>query len=145
MEKILPKIILIDEHNSVGIFEEDLQADALIQRIRNGIWKPPVFSLPRQYQATQEGNTLVVSSDRNNVPIQIHLAITERDVEILRGLATGLTDSQIARIHGIKTRTVRFYIARLRRRFDAITREHLIAKAGGLGIIDLARIVEKTK
>jgi DNA-binding CsgD family transcriptional regulator len=138
----LPKIILIDAHDSVRIFDEGVQADVLVQQIRNGLWKPPEFSSHGPYHAVQEGNTLVVTTLPRAENCRNQVILTARDVDILQGLATGLTDNRIADTLGIKPRTVRFYIDRLKTRLGALTREHLVAKAGGLGLLDLSTNAE---
>jgi DNA-binding CsgD family transcriptional regulator len=49
-------------------------------------------------------------------------------------------DEQLAVNCNIKPRTVRFYISRLKNRLNALTREHLVAKAGLLGLYDSTTI-----
>jgi DNA-binding CsgD family transcriptional regulator len=135
--KSLPKIILVDEQDTIGVFELNLYADTLIHQLQNGTWKPPIFPLHDQNQSRQEGSKWLIRLETKTFSSQLNCAITEREMDILQGLATGLTDGQIAKAQGIKPRTVRFYIARLKGRFGAITREHLIAKAGKLGLFNL--------
>jgi DNA-binding CsgD family transcriptional regulator len=93
------------------------------------------FSSHGPYHAVQEGNTLVVTTFPRTEKIRNQVILTARDDNILQGLATGLTDNRIADSLGIKPRTVRFYIDLLKIRLGALNREHLVAKAGGFGII----------
>ena len=132
----MSRVVLIGENEAIGIFEEDLQTEALIQRIQNGLWTPPAFTLHGPFHTVKNGNTVVVTARPKNMPLLKKMSFTTKEMDILCGLATGLTDDQIAVTCGIKPRTVRFYITRLKKRLSAITREHLVAKASLLGLFD---------
>jgi len=136
----LSRIVLIGEDASISIFEENIQTEALVKRIQNGLWEPPVFTYPGPYQTIQKGSTLVVTNAPRNEVISKHQSFSAMDMNILQGLATGLTDEQIAVASGIRPRTVRFYITRLKKRLGAITREHLVAKAGCMGLFDFSLV-----
>ena len=60
------------------------------------------------------------------------------EIRIIQGMAAGMSDDQLAISCGIKPRTIRLYVAKLKDRFHANTREHLIAKVGILGMYDSA-------
>lgn len=136
----MSRVVLIGEDEAIGIFEENLQTEVLIQRIQNGLWAPPAFSFHGPFHTVKNGNTVVVTTRPKNMPLSKKVSFTTKEMDILCGLATGLTDDQIAAISGIKPRTVRFYITRLKKRLSAITREHLVAKASLLGLFDPAVI-----
>lgn len=55
--------------------------------------------------------------------------LTERQTQIVRCAAEGLTDKEISRMIGISEGTLRTYWGRLRTRFDARSRTEVIAKA----------------
>ncbi len=136
----MSRIILIGENDTISIFEEATQTETLIRQIQNGLWKPPAFGFPGPYCAIQKGNTLVVTTAPKKAAAQKQLPFSAKEMSTLQGLASGLTDDQIAVSTGIHTRTVRLYVARLKKRLGALTREHLVAKAGGMGLYDLSLI-----
>jgi DNA-binding CsgD family transcriptional regulator len=136
----LSRIVLIGEDDTISIFEETIQTEALIKRIHSGLWEPPVFTYHGPYLTIKKGNTLVVTTAPQDAAVSRHLSFSAMEMNILQGLATGLTDEQIAVTTCIKPRTVRFYITRLKKRLGAITREHLVAKAGGMGLFDFSLV-----
>ena len=136
----MSRVVLIGEDEAIGIFEEDPQTEVLIQRIQNGLWTPPAFTLHGPFHTVKNGNTVVVTTRPKNMPLLKKMSFTTKEMDILCGLASGLTDDQIAATSGIKPRTVRFYITRLKKRLGAVTREHMVAKASLLGLFNPAII-----
>jgi DNA-binding NarL/FixJ family response regulator len=64
-------------------------------------------------------------------------SLTPREREILDLLAEGLTTGQVGRRLGISPRTVETHVAKLYRKLGVRTRVQAIAKAAGLGLIEL--------
>jgi DNA-binding CsgD family transcriptional regulator len=132
----LSRVVLIGENDTIGIFEEASHAETLIQRIQNGLWEPPALKFHGPFYTIKNGNTVVVTTLPQNTSSPKKLSLTPKEMNLLCGLATGLTDDQIAATSAIRPRTVRFYITRLKKRLGAITREHLVAKASLFGLFD---------
>lgn len=65
-----------------------------------------------------------------------HLHITKSAFDVLRHVALGYFHPEIARITGLRPRTVQWYIEELRRTFSASSSAHLVAIAISLGVID---------
>ncbi|HWK57300.1 MAG TPA: response regulator transcription factor [Parapedobacter sp.] len=61
--------------------------------------------------------------------------VTPRQLEILKQLATGHTDEEIAVALKISITTVRDHLSRMRERFEARDRTHLVAKAYANGVL----------
>src|SRR5579875_682640 len=69
--------------------------------------------------------------------------IDAKHQQVLRLLAMGLRDYEIAEEMQITAKQVEHAIARLCRRFNALSRTNLVAIAVFLGIIDVAPFIEK--
>ena len=83
------------------------------------------------------GDAAVVSP-----PIAEHLperdsALTPREIQVLRLLAEGASNKSIARRLGISVHTVKFHVASLIDKFEAVGRTDAVTHAVRLGVIQL--------
>lgn len=69
--------------------------------------------------------------------IPLPIALTEREVEILRWTAEGKTAWEIGSILKISERTVNFHIRNIMEKFGVHNKTHAAAKAMGLGLLPL--------
>lgn len=132
----LSHVVFIGENNAIIVLHETTQTEVLIQRIRMGVWQPPFQAHHGPFQTIQKGETLIVTPMQQNETIHRRMIFTQTECRILQGLASGMNDEQLAFVCDIKPRTVRCYVSRLKDRLHAHTREHLVAKAGMLGLYD---------
>jgi pimeloyl-ACP methyl ester carboxylesterase/DNA-binding CsgD family transcriptional regulator len=63
-------------------------------------------------------------------------ALTSRQLEVLRAVARGLTDKEIARELSLSPRTVEMHVARILAALQCANRAQAVGKAKGLGILD---------
>jgi DNA-binding CsgD family transcriptional regulator len=63
-------------------------------------------------------------------------SLTPREVECLKGLAQGLTNSGISKQLHIALPTVALHLVNARRKLGAVTREQAVAKAVSRGLIE---------
>jgi DNA-binding CsgD family transcriptional regulator len=136
----LSHVVYIGENNAIIVLHESTQTEILIQRIQMGLWEPPFQVHRGPFQAIRKGETLIVTPIQQNEPLHRRMCFTQTEARILRGLASGMSDEQLAMVCDIKPRTVRFYVSRLKDRLQAHTREHLVAKAGMLGLYDSSTV-----
>lgn len=61
--------------------------------------------------------------------------LTPRQVEVLRLMAEGLTNAQIARRLGVTPNTARIHVENVRQRLGATTRIEAVARGRELGLI----------
>lgn len=61
--------------------------------------------------------------------------LTTREHEVLRLVALGFTDQQMARRLGLSPRTVKFYVGKARDKLGADTRAHAVHIGHGIGIL----------
>jgi DNA-binding CsgD family transcriptional regulator len=80
---------------------------------------------------------LVASHAAERAAQQDAAALTPREIEVLRLLAEGATNKSIARRLGISVHTVKFHVASLLDKFEAIGRTDAVAHAVRLGVIQL--------
>ncbi|HEY7373791.1 MAG TPA: helix-turn-helix transcriptional regulator, partial [Polyangia bacterium] len=63
-------------------------------------------------------------------------ALTSRQLEVLGGVARGLTDKEIARELSLSPRTVEMHVARILAALACANRAQAVGKAKGLGLLD---------
>ena len=63
-------------------------------------------------------------------------ALTARQLEVLRAVARGLTDKEVARELSLSPRTVEMHVARVLAALECANRAQAVGKAKGLGILD---------
>jgi DNA-binding CsgD family transcriptional regulator len=80
---------------------------------------------------------LVASHAAERAAEQDAAALTPREIEVLRLLAEGATNKSIARRLGISVHTVKFHVASLLDKFEAVGRTDAVAHAVRLGVIQL--------
>ena len=89
----------------------------------------------RLARVNEVGDVAVVSSQRE-APEQ-DAALTPREIQVLSLLAEGASNKSIARRLGISVHTVKFHVASLLDKFEAIGRTDAVAHALRLGVIEL--------
>jgi DNA-binding CsgD family transcriptional regulator len=70
-----------------------------------------------------------------NLRAQAALGITEREAEVLRHLAAGRSNKEIARVLAVSPNTVKTHIARLFEKLEAARRTEAVLKARELGLL----------
>jgi DNA-binding CsgD family transcriptional regulator len=79
----------------------------------------------------------VVSPPITESPPERDSALTPREIQVLRLLAEGASNKSIARRLGISVHTVKFHVASLIDKFEAIGRTDAVTHAVRLGVIQL--------
>ena len=131
----MPQIVFID-NNIAALTYETIRTEILVQQIQMGLWKPPLQVQRGPFRTIRLDETLVVYTITETEPLLRRMNFAPMEVRIIQGMAAGMSDDQLAISCGIKPRTVRFYVSKLKARLNANTREHLIAKVGVLGLFD---------
>jgi DNA-binding CsgD family transcriptional regulator len=91
----------------------------------------------RLARVNEVGDVAVVSSQRDRQAAEQDTALTPREIQVLNLLAEGASNKSIARRLGISVHTVKFHVASLLDKFEAIGRTDAVAHALRLGVIEL--------
>jgi DNA-binding NarL/FixJ family response regulator len=130
-------VIAMDEGGAVHLVEDPKPARQIQDNINAGSWAQD-FSLPKSpIHTTIRGNTLMVlpTDMPEKRPVYAIPAITDREREVLVGLAEGLTHKEIAARYKISPRTVRDRIERLKTKLNAVTPIQVVVRAVAFGMI----------
>ena len=91
----------------------------------------------RLARVNEVGDVAVVSSQRAQEADEQDAPLTPREIQVLNLLAEGASNKSIARRLGISVHTVKFHVASLLDKFEAIGRTDAVAHALRLGVIEL--------
>jgi DNA-binding CsgD family transcriptional regulator len=91
----------------------------------------------RLAQLNEVGDVAVVSSRAAERAPDQEATLTPREIQVLRLLAEGESNKSIARRLGISVHTVKFHVASLIDKFEAIGRTDAVTHALRLGVIQL--------
>jgi DNA-binding CsgD family transcriptional regulator len=91
----------------------------------------------RLARVNERADVAVVSSHRAERPAEQDTALTPREIQVLALLAEGASNKSIALRLGISVHTVKFHVASLLDKFEAIGRTDAVTQAVRLGVIQL--------
>jgi DNA-binding CsgD family transcriptional regulator len=94
----------------------------------------PGLRLARENEAA---DVAVVASRTAEKPAEPDAALTRREIQVLSLLAEGASNKSIAQHLGISVHTVKFHVASLLDKFEAIGRTDAVTQAVRLGVIQL--------
>jgi DNA-binding CsgD family transcriptional regulator len=107
---------------------------ALADRLTALLSVVPGLRLARVHEA---GDAALVAPPAVQKSAQQDAALTPREIQVLRLLAEGASNKFIARRLGISVHTVKFHVASLLDKFEAIGRTDAVTQALRLGVIQL--------
>jgi DNA-binding CsgD family transcriptional regulator len=91
----------------------------------------------RLARMNEVGDVAVVSSQKAERVSEPDAPLTPREIEVLSLLAEGASNKSIGRRLGISVHTVKFHVASLLDKFEAIGRTDAVTHAVRLGLIQL--------
>lgn len=91
----------------------------------------------RLARMNEVGDVAVVSSQKAETVPEPDAPLTPREIEVLSLLAEGASNKSIGRRLGISVHTVKFHVASLLDKFEAIGRTDAVTHAVRLGLIQL--------
>jgi DNA-binding CsgD family transcriptional regulator len=91
----------------------------------------------RLARVNEVGDVAIVSSQPAQQATEQDAALTPREIQVLRLLAEGASNKSIARRLEISVHTVKFHVASLLDKFEAVGRTDAVAHALRLGVIEL--------
>ena len=111
-----------------------LDDPTLADRLAGLLSKVPGLRLA---ETNEEGDVALVSSHTAEKVVDQDAALTPREIQVLSLLAEGASNKSIARRLGISVHTVKFHVASLLDKFEAIGRTDAVTQAVRLGVIEL--------
>ncbi len=63
--------------------------------------------------------------------------LTEREMEVLKGIVRGDLQTAMAKRMGISVRRVEYYVSRIKQKFDASSSASAASKAVGMGVVKI--------
>jgi DNA-binding CsgD family transcriptional regulator len=106
----------------------------LAERLAALLSEIPGLRLARE---NEEADAAIVSSRTAQKPAEPDAALTRREMQVLGLLAEGASNKSIALQLGISVHTVKFHVASLLEKFEAIGRTDAVTQAVRLGVIQL--------
>jgi len=106
----------------------------LAERLAALLSEIPGLRLARE---NEEADAAIVSSRTAEKPAEPDAALTRREMQVLGLLAEGASNKSIALRLGISVHTVKFHVASLLEKFEAIGRTDAVTQAVRLGVIQL--------
>jgi DNA-binding CsgD family transcriptional regulator len=91
----------------------------------------------RLARVNERADVAVVSSHTAEKTAEQDAALTPREIQVLTLLAEGASNKSIAQRLGISVHTVKFHVASLLDKFEAIGRTDAVTQAVRLGVIQL--------
>jgi DNA-binding CsgD family transcriptional regulator len=91
----------------------------------------------RLARANEGADVALVPSHSGEKTAEQDAALTPREIQVLNLLAEGASNKSIARRLGISVHTVKFHVASLLDKFEAIGRTDAVTQAVRLGMIQL--------
>jgi DNA-binding CsgD family transcriptional regulator len=91
----------------------------------------------RLARVNEPADVAVFPSHTAEKPAEQDAALTPREIQVLSLLAEGASNKSIARRLGISVHTVKFHVASLLDKFEAIGRTDAVTQAVRLGVIQL--------
>jgi DNA-binding CsgD family transcriptional regulator len=106
----------------------------LAERLAALLSEVPGLRLARE---NERADAAVVSSRTSEKPAEPDATLTRREIQVLGLLAEGASNKSIALRLGISVHTVKFHVASLLEKFEAIGRTDAVTQAVRLGVIQL--------
>ena len=134
----MPVIVICDENGNFVIENSQLKDVELAKAILNGDWQQPQhLKLTPPYFIVQRGDlTFLTNPNKDPKPQHPKPDLTPQENQVLQCLGNGLSVEMTAHNLHISVRTVRAYLEKLKEKFNAHSRDQLMAMAGYLGYFD---------
>jgi DNA-binding CsgD family transcriptional regulator len=135
----MTRVLFLPNPHTLIWLELDQPAEHILSELQNRTWlpPPPFDNLPAdvtgRLNATCQDGIITITVRESDVdrPAPILPVLTQREREVLKGLAEGLTSRQIGLRLKISQRMVGYYVAQLKSIFQAQARADLLLKASG--------------
>ena len=129
----MTRVLIFREPDAFGVLEVGLPPDEVVSAVNRGHWQGFLPDEPGPFYARRQGDVVVVT---HQAPVETSDSprLSRREQEVLVLLGDGLTTAQIAVQLGLHPRTIRGYVANMKKRLGAQNIQQLVARAVALGL-----------
>ncbi|SRR5581483_9857017 len=136
------RIIHAIQSGADGYLLKDMPREEIFKAIRvtmqgGSILQPVVASKLLRHMGQQQKGGAATQSSRNSMPTLPIEELTERELEVLRLLAQGMPNKEIAAQLVISERTAKFHVSSIMSKLGATNRTEAVALAAQRGLITL--------
>ena len=136
------RIIHAIQSGADGYLLKDMPREEIFKAIRvtmqgGSILQPVVASKLLRHMGQQQKGGAAAQSTRNSMPTLPIEELTERELEVLRLLAQGMPNKEIAAQLVISERTAKFHVSSIMSKLGATNRTEAVALAAQRGLITL--------
>lgn len=128
----MPSIVVINEEGKVLYQNVTNNIQEVVRTIRDGGILPGYSGACPEVQV----NGLIVLAQQPPKPQRLAPALSARQMSVLQLLAKAYTTDQIAIKLGLSEATIRLHISALKKKFNTVSRDQMMAMAGTLGLCD---------
>lgn len=129
----MTRVLIFKEPDAFGVIDVDAPAAHIVAAVNRGSWETYLPDERGPLFARQQGDVVVVTHSAP-VPEEDMPKLSRREQEVLVLLGEGLTSKQIALKLNLSPRTIRGYVANMKKRLSAQNIQQLVARAVALGL-----------
>jgi len=126
-------LFLPDDMTAIEL-ESSLDADEVMDNVRCGAWKPPLYCRPPfsppAWRAIRQGQRVIILP-WDDLP---RIDLTARQIEVIAGLSEGMKLRELAQHMHISMRTLCCHITLIKQRLGTSTLAQTVSRAAELGI-----------
>lgn len=129
----MTRLLVFKDPAAFTVLEVDPSAEEIVRKINQGQWEDVLPEAAGPLYARRQGDVVVVTNSALESAEDLpHLSPREQQVLVLLG--EGLTTAQIAIRLQLSPRTIRGYVANMKKRLSAQNIQQLVARAVALGL-----------
>lgn len=129
----MASVLVFKEPDGFRVLDVDAPPERIVRAVNQGRWATYLPGEDGPLFARQQG-TLVVVTHSSAAPKTDLPKLSPREQQVLVLLGEGLTTAQIAIQLGLRPRTIRGYVAKMKTRLGAQNIQQLVARAVALGL-----------
>lgn len=129
----MTRVLIFKDPGGFGVLDVNAPAEKIVEAVNQGrteIYFPEITGC---FFARQQSDIVIITSDPPDLATQ-QPRFSRREQEVLVLLGEGLTTAQIACHLKLSQRTIRGYVAKMKKRLKAQNIQQLVARAVALGL-----------
>ena len=130
----MTKVLIFKNSEGFGVFDVDAPPERIVKAVNQGKTEIYFPELHGRLFARQQSDVVVITGGEPDPTQKQVPQFSRREHEILILLGEGLTTAQIAFKLKLSQRTIRGYVAKMKKRLKAQNIQQLVARAVALGL-----------